>query len=71
MQLARIVLDRMRADEMGPAPRLAFSSDEEPGWRRERRGRGFAYVSPDGSRPNDRELARIKALAIPPAWSEV
>jgi DNA topoisomerase-1 len=71
MQLARQVLDRMRADEIGPAPTLEFSSDEEPGWLRQRRGTGFSYRSPDGSKPDRAELARIQSLAIPPAWSDV
>jgi DNA topoisomerase I len=71
MQLARIVLDRMRADEIGPAPSLAFSSDEHPGWRRRRRGIGFAYCADDGNKPDASELARIHALAIPPAWTDV
>src|SRR5690606_13253776 len=43
MQLARLVLDRMRAEEIGPAPSLAFSSDDDPGWRRRRHGAGFSY----------------------------
>lgn len=67
----RIVLDRMRADEMGPAPTLAFSSDDGPGWRRRRSGTGFSYAAADGSRPDASELARIRALAIPPAWGDV
>jgi DNA topoisomerase-1 len=71
MQLARIVLDRMRADEIGPGPELVFSSDEEAGWRRRKRGRGFAYFADNGERPAAAELARINALAIPPAWSDV
>ena len=71
MQLAKIVLDRMRADEIGPAPSLAFSSDEQPGWRRLRRGTGFSYRAEDGSRPDASELARIQALVIPPAWTDV
>lgn len=71
MQLAKIVLDRMRADEIGPAPSLAFSSDDQPGWRRQRRGTGFSYRAEDGSRPDAGELARIAALAIPPAWTDV
>jgi DNA topoisomerase-1 len=37
-----------------------------------RRGRGFGYVDVDGERLSDEEtLARIRALAIPPAWQEV
>jgi DNA topoisomerase I len=51
---------------------LEYVSDEEPGIRRRRAGRGFAYAYPDG-RPvrSAAELQRIKMLAIPPAWSEV
>ncbi|MCW2952566.1 MAG: topoisomerase [Conexibacter sp.] len=44
----------------------------EPGLRRERRGSTFVYLDPDGARVTDAEtLARIKALAIPPAWTDV
>jgi DNA topoisomerase-1 len=52
--------------------RLEYVTDEEPGIRRRRAGRGFAYAYPDG-RPvrSDRELARIRALAVPPAWTDV
>ncbi len=39
---------------------------------RRRRGRGFEYRDPEGARITDAEvLARIDALAIPPAWQEV
>lgn len=71
MRLARIVLDRMRADEIGPAPQLCFSSDEGTGWRRRKRGAGFSYRDEDGHHPGDSDLQRIRALAIPPAWSDV
>ena len=71
MQLARIVLDRMRAEEIGPAPKLVFSCDLDTGWRRVRHGTGFAYRAEDGSRPDKDEIARIRALAIPPAWTDV
>jgi DNA topoisomerase-1 len=51
---------------------LRYVSDEQPGIRRRRIGRGFAYVGPDGRRVRDREaLARIRRLAIPPAWRDV
>jgi DNA topoisomerase-1 len=33
--------------------------------------RGFRYVHPDGRKPPARELARIQALRIPPAWTQV
>lgn len=51
---------------------LAFATDDDPGIRRRRRGRGFSYVGPDGTSIRDTAvLARIGRLAIPPAWSEV
>ncbi|MGZ4589842.1 MAG: DNA topoisomerase IB [Actinomycetes bacterium] len=43
-----------------------------PGIRRVRRGRGFSYVYPDGSKVTDPEtLGRVNALVIPPAWNDV
>ena len=71
MRLARIVLDRMRADEIGPVPQLCFSSDEDAGWRRTKRGAGFSYRDENGQHPGVSDLQRIRALAIPPAWGDV
>jgi DNA topoisomerase-1 len=43
-----------------------------PGIRRERVGDGFRYFGVDGGPTDDeRLLARIQALAIPPAWTDV
>lgn len=52
---------------------LRYVSDEEtPGIRRERRGKGFIYIGPDGERITDKkEIERIKKIAIPPAWEDV
>jgi len=51
---------------------LRYTTDTRPGIRRVRKGRTFSYTGPDGrvirSAP---ELARIKALVIPPAWTDV
>jgi len=53
-------------------PRLRRSRTTTPGIRRVRRGRGIAYLGPDGAPVTDPEtLERIAALAIPPAWREV
>lgn len=42
-----------------------------PGITRTRRGRGFRYRWPHGPAIEDRgELARIRALAVPPAWTQ-
>src|SRR5690606_10417594 len=46
--------------------------DGEPGIARRRAGPHFAYVMPDGATVTDEAvLERIRALAIPPAWTEV
>src|SRR5690349_23616670 len=43
-----------------------------PGITRERSGEGFRYRDPSGAEVTQREaLARIGALAIPPAWADV
>jgi DNA topoisomerase I len=56
------------AEEAG----LRYVSDTSPGIRRRRSGRGFTYVGVDGGRIHDpRQLERIRALAIPPAWTDV
>lgn len=51
---------------------LRYVTDAGPGISRRRSGRGFSYTDPQGKRLVDREvLARIKALAVPPAWRDV
>lgn len=51
---------------------LRYVSDEQPGIRRQRQGRGFSYFNPEGDRIQDAaELERLKALPIPPSWDEV
>ncbi len=53
-------------------PRLRRVDCAAPGISRRRVGRGFAYFTPDGRRITDAdELARIRALVIPPAWTDV
>lgn len=44
----------------------------DPGLRRRRSGRGFSYVDRRGAKIQDPHvLARIRQLAIPPAWEDV
>jgi DNA topoisomerase-1 len=51
---------------------LRYVSDVMPGITRRRAGRAFSYRGPDGRLIRDRaEIARLKRLAIPPAWTEV
>ena len=52
-------------------PRLSYTSDEEWGIHRRRAGKGFVYKSPDGRVVDSETLARIRRLAIPPAWTDV
>ena len=51
--------------------RLRTVSPQEPGWRRIRCGRGFRYVDEKGVALGDDQVARVKALVIPPAWTDV
>ena len=54
------------------AAALRYVSDGTPGIHRVRAGRGFRYVAADGSPVRDfATRRRIRALAIPPAWTEV
>ena len=51
---------------------LRYATDARPGISRHRSGRGFSYRDVEGTTVRDRAvLARIRALAIPPAWTDV
>lgn len=51
---------------------LSWCNDDQPGLSRRRSGKGFSYRGRDGQPIRDaRTLDRIRALAIPPAWTEV
>ncbi|HEX4061316.1 MAG TPA: hypothetical protein VHY58_09885 [Streptosporangiaceae bacterium] len=53
-------------------PGLTRSDPRAPGISREHRPGGFGYRDPSGADVTDAEtLGRIRALAIPPAWTEV
>jgi len=58
--------------ESAQAAGLRYVSDTLPGISRKRAGTGFTYAGPDGKRITDkREIARIRSLAIPPAYTDV
>jgi DNA topoisomerase-1 len=60
------------AAEHAEAAGLRYVSDTAPGIRRIASGSGFRYVDARGTTVRDRTtVARIKALAIPPAWTDV
>lgn len=51
---------------------LRYVNDQKPGIRRLKSGKGYRYVDSDGTAiKDDSVLARIKSLAIPPAWQQV
>jgi len=55
-----------------PAGPLRHVDDRRPGYTRRPLRNGFAYYGPDGVRVRDAdEIARINALAIPPAYTDV
>jgi DNA topoisomerase I len=58
--------------EASKAAGLRYVTDTVPGISRKRRGKSFRYLNPDGTAVKDPTvLARIKSLAIPPAWTDV
>ena len=59
-------------EESAKAAGLRYVYDTRPGIRRRRYGKGFRYIGVDGKVISDLEvLRRIRALAIPPAWTDV
>ena len=51
---------------------LRYATDRRPGITRVRAGKGFSYRSPTGRTISEaRTLRRIRALAVPPAWTNV
>lgn len=76
--VSRGTVDRAAAEPSPEAIRAAraeglrYVTDCEPGIRRIKSGSGFKYVDPEGRPVRDRELlARIRSLAIPPAYKDV
>jgi len=52
-------------------PRLRRSDTSAAGLQRVRRGRGFQYLTAEGTRVAAADLDRIRNLVIPPAWTDV
>ena len=51
---------------------LRYITDDGPGIRRRLRGKHFQFIDPHGKPITDKaEVARIRALAIPPAYTDV
>src|SRR3954470_12416855 len=58
--------------ESARAAGLRYVTDDQPGIRRRKRGKGFTYLDPQGRAIKDEKtLERVRKLAIPPAWTDV
>src|SRR5262245_4081769 len=69
LSAAEAVVDPKEAAEYAG---LTYVSDNRPGIRRHRSGKGFRYIGPDGGKMHEAAiLKRIKSLAVPPAWTDV
>jgi DNA topoisomerase IB len=68
MSRSRRTLTERLADERG----LKLIGPDELTIRRQRCGKGFMFVQPAGTPLRDKdEVARLKSLAVPPAYTEV
>jgi DNA topoisomerase I len=50
---------------------LRYVSEQLKGIQRQKKGNGFVYIYDDQPLKDEKELERIKKLAIPPAWTNV
>jgi DNA topoisomerase-1 len=61
-----------RPEQSARAAGLRYVSDAAPGIARKPHGRSFRYIAPGGAPVRDAAtLARIRSLAVPPAWRDV
>src|SRR5690349_16430903 len=69
VEMVEVVTDPMEAAK---AAELHYVNDGEAGIHRRHAGKGFTYVDAHGKAIHEaKTLSRIKALAIPPAWTDV
>lgn len=67
-EMLKIDRDYEKAAEMAD---LLYVSDQDPGITRKKRGAEFSYYLKEDKVTDENTLARIKKLAIPPAWTDV
>ncbi|MBV8887672.1 MAG: DNA topoisomerase IB [Chroococcidiopsidaceae cyanobacterium CP_BM_RX_35] len=66
---AALIVDPVKSAK---AVGLRYVSDTTPGIQRQQMGEEFCYISVDNKQISDKtELSRIKALVIPPAWTDI
>jgi DNA topoisomerase-1 len=60
------------AQDFAAAEGLRYITDSQPGFTREKRGNDFVYLDKAGKRiTDDKVITRIKAIGIPPAYTDV
>src|SRR5215213_6002863 len=50
---------------------LKYVTDKDKGIQRQKKGESFVYIYDEQPLKDEKELQRIKKLAIPPAWTNV
>jgi DNA topoisomerase I len=69
MQKVRV---KSQSSDSAAVAGLGYVSDAAPGFSRRRAGHGFVFIGLDGRPIREKDqLHRIKALVIPPAWTDV
>jgi DNA topoisomerase-1 len=72
MAAKTLLIESFAPEELARFARLQYVLDEEPGFTRQLNGSGFNYSNGHGRKLRDRrQIKRIEALAIPPAWTDV
>ncbi len=73
VKLTRKQLEKLHTDNerSASAVNLIYQTDAERGIKRDKKGSGFRYTYNGKTVTDDKTLARIKALVIPPAWQNV
>lgn len=67
-----IRLPVLQPSDSAKAAGLRYVGDDSPGIKRRLAGKTVRYIAPDGKAVRDAgTLARIRTLAVPPAWREV
>src|SRR5918996_194567 len=69
--VAQDAMPASSAEAIASCDELRFSSDAEPGILRRRAGSGFSYIWNGRHVTDEATLARIRKLAIPPAYRDV
>lgn len=65
-------LSTLNYEEMADYASLVYINDDEPGYTRARKGKGFAYYDEKGNHlKNDKLVERLSGLGVPPAYNEV